>query len=117
MGKDAIIKRRISYLRRGKKLSQEKMAQSLRISLNSYRKLEAGPTRLINQYVEQIASLLDVSPDYLLSDSGIEQSYDIRARMEALMNENIKLRAQIDDLTAKIATQTELLRQYTKSGK
>ena len=61
MGKDVKIKERISYLRRGKKLSQEKMAQSLKISLNSYRKLETGPTRLVNRHVEQIASLLDVS--------------------------------------------------------
>ena len=106
MGKDVKIKERISYLRRGKKLSQEKMAQSLKIS-----------TRLVNRYVEQIASLLDVSPDYLLSDSGDKQLYDISSRMDALINENIRLRALIDDLTAKINIQAELLNQYTKSGK
>ena len=117
MGKDVKIKERISYLRRGKKLSQEKMAQSLKISLNSYRKLGTGPTRLVNRYVEQIASLLDVSPDYLLSDSGDKQLYDISSRMDALINENIRLRALIDDLTAKINIQAELLNQYTKSGK
>lgn len=117
MGKDVKIKERISYLRRGKKLSQEKMAQSLKISLNSYRKLETGPTRLVNRHVEQIASLLDVSPDYLLSDSGDKQLYDISSRMDALINENIRLRALIDDLTAKINIQAELLNQYTKTGK
>lgn len=117
MGKDAKIKERISYLRRGKKLSQEKMAQSLKISLNSYRKLEGGPTRLVNQYVEQIALLLDVSPDYLLSDSGEDHSYDMKDRIEALASENIRLRALIDELTSKIKIQTELLKQYTKSGK
>lgn len=105
MGKEAKIKERISYLRRGKKLSQEKMAQFLRISLNSYRKLEGGQTRLINKHVEQIATLLEVSPDFLLSDSGLEQycePCDNKFRLESLVKENIRLRALVEELAAKL---------------
>lgn len=105
MGKDAKIKERILYLRRGKNLSQERMAQSLRISLNSYRKLEGGPTRLVNRYVEQIATLLDVPSDFLLSDAGADLSYEprnVQARLETLVKENIRLRELVDELVSKL---------------
>lgn len=105
MGKDAKIKERILYLRRGKNLSQEKMAESLRISLNSYRKLEGGPTRLVNRYVEQIATLLDVPSDFLLSDAGAELSYEpsnVKARLETLVKENIRLRELVEELVSKL---------------
>lgn len=60
------IRERIKKARRANNYTQEEMAELLRISTNSYRELEAGPTTLINPRLEKIAEILKLSMESLL---------------------------------------------------
>jgi transcriptional regulator with XRE-family HTH domain len=80
------IRKRIKKERRALGLTQEFMAESLKISANSYRELENGSIHLINPRLEQIASILktpleslifgDISKEeYLKKIADIEKSF------------------------------------------
>lgn len=50
---DATIKNNLEKKRNELGLSQTEMARRLEISLNAYRKLEKGKTRILNEHVEK----------------------------------------------------------------
>jgi GGDEF domain-containing protein len=52
---DATIKGNILRKRTELRLSQKEMAARLDISLNAYRKIESGKTRIINEHVQAFA--------------------------------------------------------------
>ena len=60
------IKDTIKKLRVQLGFTQADMADMLKISLNSYRKIEQGDTNLVSKRLEDIAKILKVSGDELL---------------------------------------------------
>ncbi len=58
---DATIKNNLEKKRNELELSQTEDDVSLEISLNAYRKLEKGKTRILNEHVEKFAEKTGVS--------------------------------------------------------
>lgn len=69
------IKERIKSIRKSKGLTQEKMAKSLEISVNSYREIESGKTNLINTKLFKICDILEISPGKLLMGELSREEY------------------------------------------
>ena len=119
MNKNDNIKCRIYELRRKKGYSQEYMANSMNISLNSYRKIEKGNTNLISPRLSEIANILEVScdelildPEQLLPESPLGQ----KERQE--LTEKIEdLKKYIAHLEQLIDLQTEKLDSYSRKDK
>ena len=109
MKNNGSIKNKIFEVRRKKGISQEKLAQILGISLNSFRKLERGGTILINSRLWDIANALGVSLEELLLEedfsSGMsladKERQEYMAQIEELKTENSILRQHINLLTDK----------------
>ena len=60
-------------------LTQEEMARQIGISVNSYREIENGSTKLVNKRIVKIGELLGVSPEELLTGNSAQlESYDKR---------------------------------------
>ncbi len=62
------IKSRIREKRKALGYTQEYLARELKISVNSYRQIESGSTVLISKRVTDIASVLGIAPEELISD-------------------------------------------------
>lgn len=62
------IGRRIRYVRYGKKLTQEQVAERAEISANYLSRIENGTARFSLNVLIQLINALDVSADYLLLD-------------------------------------------------
>ena len=60
------VKKNISKKRKASGISQTEMADKLGLSRTAYRNIEKGDTRLISDKVEDIARLLEVSPEELV---------------------------------------------------
>lgn len=117
MDKNSTIKDNIYKIRRSKGLSQEFLADSLNISINSYRKLEKGDTIIINKRLEQIAKLLDVNLDeLLLSDSEAYLKYELNKISHKNKDIRIKdLEGQVKNMQQCIDLLNEKLESYTKT--
>ena len=109
MKSNSSIKEKIFEIRRKKGISQEKMAQLLGISNNSFRKLEKGKTTLLNDRLWKIAKILEVSLEELMLEedfntgmslADIEREKFLR-EIETLKSENILLKQHILLLTEK----------------
>ena len=61
-----IFNKRLRHSRTKKKLTQQKMADLLEISLNAYQKYEQAERAPSLETLVKIADILDVSTDYLL---------------------------------------------------
>ncbi len=61
------IKSRIREKRKALGYTQEYLARELKISVNSYRQIESGPTVLISKRVTDIAAVLGIAPEELIS--------------------------------------------------
>ena len=60
-------------------LTQEEMARQIGISVNSYREIENGSTKLVNKRIVKIGELLGISPEELLTGNSAQlESYDKR---------------------------------------
>lgn len=78
------IGRRIRYVRHGKKLTQEQVAERAGISANYLSRIENGTAKFSLEVLIQLINALDISADYLLLDvikkkkgKGIDvQNYD-----------------------------------------
>lgn len=58
-------------------LTQEEMARQIGISVNSYREIENGSTKLINKRIVKIGELLGIPPEELLTDNTSQlEDYD-----------------------------------------
>ena len=60
------VKKNITAVRKGLGLTQQEMADRLGISRNAYRRIESGETALLNDYLLQIAAILDRTADELV---------------------------------------------------
>jgi transcriptional regulator with XRE-family HTH domain len=69
------IRERIKRERRTLGYTQEYMATSLGISVNSYREIESGTTLLINPRLEEIARILGKPLESLIFDTGSALEY------------------------------------------
>ncbi len=97
MKNNGSIKLKIFEIRRKKGISQEKMAQVLGISLNSFRKIERGGTVLVNSRLWDIANALGVSLEELLLDE------DFSSGMSLADKERQEYLKQIEELKTEIA--------------
>lgn len=107
---NASIKKKLSELRLKAGYSQEDVADLLEISLNSYRKIERGKTRLISNRLEDIAKVYNITTqDLLLDDSAgyggatyaDREAYEERIR--DLENDNANLKQLVSLLREKLS--------------
>ncbi len=109
MKNNSSIKEKIWEIRRKKGISQEKMAQLLGISNNSFRKLEKGKTILVNTRLWKIAKILEVSVEELMLEEDFNTGMSLadierqkfHSQIEVLKNENSILKQRILLLTEK----------------
>jgi transcriptional regulator with XRE-family HTH domain len=66
--KKEMIGRKIKMLRESKNYTQEYMASNLNISQNSYSRIENENVKISTDRLKEIASLLEVPSEYLISD-------------------------------------------------
>ncbi len=111
---DATIKHNIERKRNELGLSQTEMARRLEISLNSYRKLEKGNTRILNEHVGKFAEKAGVSVAELVN--GFEPISSIQVGLEDVKeNYNKKLKVLEDGYQKEIAVlQAEIARLNDK---
>ena len=64
---------RLKYLRKQRNLTQEQMAENIKISLRGYRNYETGEKKPIVENLIAIADFFDVSLDYLVGRSDIQE--------------------------------------------
>lgn len=119
---DATIKSNLEKKRNELGLSQTEMARRLEISLNAYRKLEKGKTRILNEHVEKFAEKTGTSVAELVNGfepisslsvglNDIKENYDKKFRVleEGYIKEISMLRKEIERLTEKIKDKDELI--------
>jgi transcriptional regulator with XRE-family HTH domain len=66
--KKKMIGRKIKMLRESKNYTQEYMASNLNISQNTYSRIENENVKISTDRLKEIASLLEVPSEYLISD-------------------------------------------------
>ena len=109
MKSNSSIKEKIFEIRRKKGISQEKMAQLLGISNNSFRKLEKGNTILLSNRLWKIAKILEVSLEELMLEEDFNTGMSLadmerqkfQEEIESLKSENTLLKQHILLLTEK----------------
>lgn len=110
------IKRRITEMRQLKGYSQEYMAVTMGISLNSYRKIEKGKTNLVSPRLDDIARILDITCDTLVFDmEGGRSEYSLTYEEHQKLLKTIEsLNRHIENLEQLIGLQREKLESYSK---
>ncbi len=88
------IKRRIRELRESLGYTQEEVANSLKMSQNSYRQLESGKTLLISRRLDQIAGILKTSVSELLM--GVKPETAVEERLILLEKQHKEQIEQIE---------------------
>lgn len=134
---DVTIKDNLLRKRNELGISQSEMARRLEMSLNAYRKLESGKTRILNEHVPMFAEttgvsvaelvcgfepvnpaeagLTDVKEDYERKIRVIETGY--RKELEDLHAEISRLKERLRDKEDVIAMEKRLILHYEKSLK
>lgn len=108
-------------------LSQTEMARRLEISLNAYRKLEKGKTRILNEHVGRFAEETGISVAELVNgfepvnsfESGldsIKEAYDkkIRALEDGYLSEIKAMKEEIRRLSEKLQDKEEVIASNRK---
>ena len=108
-------------------LSQTEMARRLEISLNAYRKLEKGKTRILNEHVGKFAEETGISVAELVNgfepvnsfESGldsIKEAYDkkIRALEDGYLSEIKAMKEEIRRLNEKLQDKEEVIASNRK---
>lgn len=112
------IKDKIYETRRRKGISQEEMANKLGMSLNSYRKIERGPTLLVSRRIWEIAKTLGVTPEELVMDDDFESGMSLPDIERKTYENNIQsLKDEIAALMQCIDILNEKNSSYTKKAK
>lgn len=75
----------IGKLRRELRISQEKMAGAIGMSLTGYRKIEVGKTYLVHPKLEAISKVLKTTPEEILSADSSAEALGKIAQLEALI--------------------------------
>lgn len=96
---DSTIKRNIVRARKEKALSQEEMARQLGMDRSTYRAIENGSTRLLNNHLEEIARRLDSSVLRLVSGYD-EEDYQAARRLKEESENEISRR--VGELTGQM---------------
>lgn len=116
------IKDNITRIRTRLNISQSEMADRMGISRNAYRNIESGDTKLISEYIVQIAALLDLSTEEIVlgyipqKDNGkliedIKNSYNQRSTSseEKHKDELTRLKREIETLKDLVKAQKETI--------
>jgi len=119
---DATIKNNLEKKRNELGLSQTEMARRLEISLNAYRKLEKGKTRILNEHVEKFAEKTGTSVAELVNGfepinsamaglNDVKENYDKKLRVleDGYIKEIAMLKAEIARLNDKIKDKDEII--------
>lgn len=119
---DATIKNNLEKKRNELGLSQTEMARRLEISLNAYRKLEKGKTRILNEHVEKFAEKTGVSVAELVNGfepissasaglDDVKENYSeiIRNLENGYLKEIAMLRKEIERLSEKVKDKEEII--------
>lgn len=106
-------------MRRLRGYSQEYMASILKISLNSYRKIERGETCLVSSRLDHIAQVLGVTCDDLVYDLENEKPEYSLAKQEKqeFLDYIDALKKYITHLEQLVSLQKEKLEAYSKNEK
>jgi len=96
MKRDNSIKEKISEIRCKKGISQEKIAQQLGISANSFRNLEKGKTIIVNKRLRDIADILEVTLEELM----LEEDFDTGMTLADV--ERVRYQKKIESLETEI---------------
>lgn len=103
------IKDNIIRQRNKQKISQEEMARRIGLVRNSYRNIECGDTKIINEHIYDIAAVLDTTPEELVlgykpTDASVTLE-DLKMKYESKQNELIsKHEHEKAEYLSKIAT-------------
>ncbi len=119
---DATIKSNLEKKRNELGLSQTEMARRLEISLNAYRKLEKGRTRILNEHVGRFAEKAGVSVAELVNGfepissaqvglDDVKENYDRKLRVleDGYVKEIAVLKAEIERLNDKLNDKDEII--------
>ncbi|HCV15686.1 MAG TPA: hypothetical protein DF637_05075 [Rikenellaceae bacterium] len=93
------IRERIKRERRSLGYTQEYMATTLGISVNSYREIESGTTLLVNPRLEEIAKILDKPLENLIFDTASTTDYSQKL---SIIEREFKERLDITETAYKI---------------
>ncbi|MEE9343931.1 MAG: helix-turn-helix transcriptional regulator [Gammaproteobacteria bacterium] len=98
--------RRLSQIRKGKKLTQQQMADTINIHVSQIKRYESGDTQPSLEVLRKIALALNISADTLLFDKDDRgASNDFKMQFEALSqfseNEKLVAREILDSLILK----------------
>ena len=113
---DATIKNNLEKKRNELGLSQTEMARRLEISLNAYRKLEKGKTRILNEHVGKFAEKTGTSVAELVNgfepiSSATERINDIK---EGYIKTIASLKADIERLNERLQDKDEIISMNRK---
>ena len=131
---DATIKNNLEKKRNELGLSQTEMARRLEISLNAYRKLEKGKTRILNEHVGKFAEKTGTSVAELVNGfepissateriNDIKENYDRKMRdledgyiktIASLKADIERLNERLQDKDEIISMNRKLIRRYEK---
>lgn len=119
---DVTIKNNLEKKRNELGLSQTEMARRLEISLNAYRKLEKGRTRILNEHIEKFAETTGTSVAELVNGfepidsvaaglNDVKETYDRKFRVleDGYIKEITVLKAEIERLNEKIKDKDEII--------
>ncbi|MDO9679499.1 MAG: helix-turn-helix transcriptional regulator [Bacteroidales bacterium] len=93
------IRERIKRERRSLGYTQEYMATTLGISVNSYREIESGTTLLVNPRLEEIAKILEKPLENLIFDTASTADYSQKL---SIIEREFKERLDITETAYKI---------------
>ncbi len=82
-----LIGQRIAAGRKGRRITQEQMAEHLDVSIAFISKIERGRTQLSLERLVQICHFLDLSPDELLSKSKPPSDSYMQAELSSLLEQ------------------------------
>ena len=118
MKSDSLIKEKILEIRRRKGISQEKMAIMLGITTYSFRKLERGPTVIINCRLWDVAKILEVTLEELMLDEDFESGKSLAdVEREKFLAEIEALKGEIEKLKQNLNLMTGIYNNYVKRAK
>lgn len=113
----SIFQQNAVKLRKERRMTQEDVAREIGVSRISYSKLERGETRILNEGVEKLARLFDVSEDELLfgarkgADSGATalEEGDVPYGSAALQRQLVSMEREIALLKDLVGTLQETI--------
>lgn len=108
------FKNRIQELRTKIGYSQDRIAQIIGISLNSFRKIEKGETALVSPRLKSLANALKVRPIDIFLEPESEENINILEEVKVLREENDRLKKYVSSLESLSKLQEEKIDSYTK---